>query len=101
MVSVGACPHADLLPPGPMRREMKNILARASIGISELKLNPSAAIERADGPVAILNRNKPVAYLIPAADWEAICDRLDDAELADIIRSRAGETPVSTKLDDL
>jgi antitoxin StbD len=80
---------------------MKNILASASIGISELKANPSAAIHRADGPVAILNRNTPVAYLIPAADWEAICERLDDAALADIIRSRAGETPVSTKLDDL
>lgn len=80
---------------------MENILARASIGISELKLNPSAAIERADGPVAILNRNKPVAYLIPAAAWEAICERLEDAELADVIRSRAGETPVGVKLDDL
>ncbi|WP_150578001.1 type II toxin-antitoxin system Phd/YefM family antitoxin [Pandoraea aquatica] len=80
---------------------MKIILASASIGISELKSNPSAAINRADGPVAILNRNTPVAYLIPAADWETICERLDDADLADIIRSRAGETPVSTKLDDL
>ncbi len=80
---------------------MKNILARASIGISELKSNPSAAINRADGPVAILNRNTPVAYLIPASDWEAICERLDDAQLAEIIRSRAGETPVRTKLDDL
>lgn len=84
-----------------MRCHMKNILARASIGISELKSNPSAAIHRADGPVAILNRNTPVAYLVPAADWEAICERLDDAELADLIRSRACETPVSTQLDDL
>ncbi|WP_240756342.1 type II toxin-antitoxin system prevent-host-death family antitoxin [Pandoraea sp. XY-2] len=48
-----------------------------------------------------MNRNTPVAYLVPAADWEAICERLDDAELADLIRSRASETPVSTQLDDL
>src|SRR3546814_5926902 len=35
--------------------------------ISELKKNPSAAIRAADGaPVAILNRNTPEAYLVPA-----------------------------------
>lgn len=80
---------------------MESILARASIGISELKVNPMAAIEQADGPVAILNRNKPVAYLIPASEWEAICERLEDAELAEIILSRADEEVVSVKLEDL
>ncbi|WP_322052500.1 type II toxin-antitoxin system Phd/YefM family antitoxin [Paraburkholderia bannensis] len=82
---------------------MESILARASIGISELKMNPMAAIEQADGPVAILNRNKPVAYLIPASEWEAICDRLEDIELAEIARSRMndGDETVSVKLEDL
>ncbi|NLP60972.1 type II toxin-antitoxin system Phd/YefM family antitoxin [Paraburkholderia sacchari] len=80
---------------------MESILARASIGISELKMNPMAAIEKADGPVAILNRNKPVAYLVPASEWEAICDRLEDIELAEIVKSRAGEEVVSVKLEDL
>jgi antitoxin StbD len=80
---------------------MESILARASIGISELKVNLMAAIEQADGPVAILNRNKPVAYLIPACEWEAICERLEDAELAEIVRSRANDEVVSVKLEDL
>ncbi|CAB3780471.1 Antitoxin YafN [Paraburkholderia caffeinitolerans] len=80
---------------------MESILARVSIGISELKMNPMAAIEKADGPVAILNRNKPVAYLVPASEWEAICDRLEDIELAEIVKSRAGEEVVSVKLEDL
>jgi antitoxin StbD len=80
---------------------MENILARASIGISELKLNPTAAIERANGPVAILNRNKPVAYLIPASAWEAICERLEDLELAEIVKARSGETPMSVKFENL
>lgn len=80
---------------------MQKILAGASIGISELKMNPSAAIEAADGPVAVLNRNSPVAYLVPAAAWERICDVLDDVELAAIARERAGEKPVNVKLDDL
>jgi antitoxin StbD len=80
---------------------MESILARASIGISELKVNPTATIEKAQGPVAVLNRNKPVAYLIPAAIWEAICERLEDAELAKIVKERAGEKAVSVKLEDL
>ncbi|WP_414441134.1 type II toxin-antitoxin system Phd/YefM family antitoxin [Burkholderia sp. 22PA0106] len=80
---------------------MENILARTSIGISELKVNPTAVIEQADGPVAVLNRNKPVAYLIPAAEWEVICERLEDAELAQIVRARQAEPSVSVHLEDL
>jgi antitoxin StbD len=80
---------------------MKSILARASVDISELKANPNAAIEQADGPVAVLNRNKPVAYLIPAHEWEAICERLEDFELTEIVRSRSGEKTVNVKLRDL
>ncbi len=80
---------------------MENILARASIGISELKVNPTATIEKAQGPVAVLNRNKPVAYLIPAAIWEAVCERIEDIELAKIVKERAGEKAVSVKLENL
>ncbi|VWB24875.1 prevent-host-death family protein [Burkholderia stagnalis] len=87
--------------PGAEGDLMESILARASIGISELKINPTAAIERADGPVAVLNRNKPVAYLIPAEEWEAICDRLEDIELAKIVMERRGEKSVSVNLEDL
>ncbi|KKJ04228.1 type II toxin-antitoxin system Phd/YefM family antitoxin [Burkholderia gladioli] len=80
---------------------MEVILARTSIGISELKVNPTAAIEQADGPVAVLNRNRPVAYLVPADAWEAICDKLEDIELAEIVRARAGQKAVSVNLEDL
>jgi PHD/YefM family antitoxin component YafN of YafNO toxin-antitoxin module len=51
--------------------------------------------------LGIENRNRPAAYLIPAVEWEAICDRLEDIELAEIVRSRSGETAVSVKLEDL
>ncbi|MDB5831448.1 MAG: type toxin-antitoxin system prevent-host-death family antitoxin [Caballeronia sp.] len=68
------------------------IHATQSVGISELKLNPTAVIEGADGgAVAILNRNKPVAYLLPADQYEALLDRLEDYELADIVRARQNE----------
>jgi antitoxin StbD len=78
------------------------ILADASISISELKKNPSAAIEAAGAfPIAILNRNTPSAYLVPAAAWEALMDRLDDIELAEIVRQRSDEKGVEVRIEDL
>ena len=68
---------------------MEPILASTSVGISELKANPSAVLESsADMPVAILNRNKPVGYLMSAKAWEAICDQLEDVELCRIADER-------------
>ncbi len=78
------------------------LLAPSGISISDLKKNPSAAIAAAEGfPVAILNRNRPAAYLVPAEMWEDILDRLDDIELCEIVRERAGEVGVKVDLADL
>ena len=78
------------------------LLAPSGISISDLKKNPSAAIAAAEGaPVAIHNRNRPAAYLIPAETWEAILDRLDDIELTEIVRERAGEVGIPVDLADL
>ena len=78
------------------------ILAPAGVSISDLKKNPSAVIEAAEGfPVAILNRNVPAAYLIPAKAWEALMDRLEDIELAEIVRERANEVGIKVNLEDL
>jgi antitoxin StbD len=82
--------------------KLDQVLADASISISELKKNPSAVIEAANGfPVAILNRNTPSAYLVPAAAWEALMDHLDNLELVELIRQREHEEPVRVSLDDL
>lgn len=83
---------------------MDAILADASVGISELKANPNAVLEEADGmPIAILNRNKPVAYLLPAEAWEAICDALEDLELKRVAEERRndGKAPIRVTPDDL
>ncbi|MBJ7441107.1 MAG: type II toxin-antitoxin system Phd/YefM family antitoxin [Sphingopyxis sp.] len=80
----------------------KLLLADYGISISELKKNPSAAIRAADGaPVAILNRNTPEAYLVPAEAWEEIMDALDDMRLAEIVRERAGQEEIEVAIDDL
>lgn len=82
--------------------KIEPILAPAAVSISELKKNPSAAIEAAEGfPVAILNRNKPAAYLVPAKAWEELMDRLEDIELAEIVRERQGQRRVKMRLEDL
>ena len=82
--------------------KLEPILADSGVSISDLKKNPSAVIEAAHGfPVAILNRNKPAAYLIPASAWEAILDRLDDIELARIVKEREGQEEIEVSIDDL
>ena len=61
---------------------MESVLAECSASISELKKNPSALIEQSDGePIAILNHNKPTAYLIPAETYEAILEKIEDHQL--------------------
>ena len=81
---------------------IESIHAGSSVSISDLKKNPTAVIAAAGGfPVAVLNRNTPAAYLVPAAAWEELLDRLDDLELAEIVRSRAGEVGIPVDIADL
>lgn len=81
---------------------MQRIHARSSINISELKKNPSAVINQAQGePVVILNHNRPTAYLLPAATFEAMMDALDDLDLVRLVRERQDETTVKVTLDEL
>ncbi len=83
---------------------MDAILAPSSVGISELKANPTAVLEASgDQPVAILNRNKPVGYLLTAAAWEKIQDLLEDREILKIAEARMtdGKKPVRVSLDEL
>jgi antitoxin StbD len=82
--------------------KIEPILAPAGISISELKKNPTAAIAAAEGfPLAILNRNTPAAYLVPADAWEAILDRLDDIDLARIVKERENDPVIRVSLDDI
>jgi antitoxin StbD len=78
------------------------LLADSGVSISTLKKNPLAVIEAAGGfPIAVLNRNTPAAYLVPAAAWEALMERLDDIELAEIVSNRAEEIGIPVNIDDL
>jgi antitoxin StbD len=52
-------------------------------------------------PVAILNRNEPAFYCVPAEIYENMMDRLEDLELLQLVKERQGEESVSVNLDDL
>ena len=80
------------------------ILADLCVGISELKKNPAAVIAAArEQQVAILNRNKPVAYVISPQVWEHICDVFEDLKDGEVARERLGEREeaIPVSLDDL
>ncbi len=81
---------------------METILTDISISITELKRNPSAAIEAAGGEsVAVLVHNRPSAYLVPAGTYQSLLGRLEDLELAELVRSRVSERRVKVGLDEL
>ena len=83
---------------------MESVLANCSASISELKKNPTALIEQSDGePIAILNHNRPTAYLIPAETYEALLEKIEDYQLGVIVNERQHEkiSAVEVTLDEL
>ena len=80
------------------------ILASTTASISGLKKNPMATVAAGEGfPVAILNRNEPTFYCVPAKAYEALMDKLEDVELNALADARLedGKRLVKVKLDEL
>ncbi len=83
---------------------MKRVLADCFASISELKKNPTALLKVSTGaPIAILNHNKPTAYLVPAETYEWIMEKLDDIELTATVEMRRSEKAdaIEVSLDGL
>ena len=81
-----------------------HILAETTASVSELKRNPMATVAAGEGfPVAILNRNEPAFYCIPAKAYEELMNRLEDIELNALADARLkdGKAPVRVTLDEL
>jgi antitoxin StbD len=78
------------------------ILADACVGISALKKNPAAVIAAArEQQVAILNRNRPVAYVISPEVWEQICDLVEEVQDAQLVRRVLEEEDDEVEVTDL
>ncbi len=81
---------------------VKTILAETTTSISELKKNPMAVVEQGEGfPVAVLNRNQPAFYCVPAEAYEALMDKLEDVELAKLVAERANEKEIEVDINEL
>jgi antitoxin StbD len=78
------------------------ILTETTASVSELKKNPMGTVAAGEGmPVAILNRNAPAFYCVPAKAYEALMERLEDLELNSIANARAGQKVIKVTLDEL
>ena len=85
-----------------MKSGVQRVEADYAVSVSELKKSPSAVLNDARGmPVAVLNHNRVMAYMVPADTYEAMLERLDDMALADIVKSRNDEIGVAVTLDEL
>jgi antitoxin StbD len=68
---------------------MDTLLSPRSVSVTELKRNYANILSQADDePVAVLNHNRPEAYLVPAPFFERLLQHLEDLEDAKLVRER-------------
>mgnify|MGYP002633525816 FL=1 len=80
------------------------VLTEIAVSISEHKKNPMATVSAGDGmAVAVLNRNEPAFYCVPAKAYEQLMDLVEDLELDRLTDSRLadGQEPVRVSLNAL
>ncbi len=78
------------------------ILTEVTTSISELKANPMKVALSADGePVAVLKRNKPAFYCIPAKTYESLMDYIEDRDIMAIAEVRKNEENIKIDINDL
>lgn len=79
-----------------------HVFTKTTASVSELKRNPMRTVAAGEGfPVAILNRNEPAFYCIPAKAYEALLERLEDLELNAIAGARAGQPIIKVRPDEI
>jgi len=78
------------------------ILSDTIASISDLKKNPMEVVADGGGfPVAILNRNQPAFYCVPAKAYEALIDKLEDLDLNLIANARSDQERIRVTIDEL
>ena len=78
------------------------IHARMTASITELKKSPMDTVLAGKGElVAILNRNTPAFYCVPADLYETMMEQLEDLELNKIADARANQKRIRVNIDDL
>jgi antitoxin StbD len=82
---------------------MNNIIhSRFVASVSDLKKNPMEVVNNGFGEaVAILNRNNPAFYCVPADMYERLMDLIEDKELLKLAEEAQTEETVKVSIDDL
>lgn len=81
---------------------MDLVLANVAVSVTELKRNFAGVLREAgDAPVAVLNHNRPEAYLLSAKRYEQLMDYLEDLEDAKLIMERRNQPTIKVDLDEL
>lgn len=81
---------------------MDTIYSNITVSVTELKRNFVGVMRQADDcPVAILNHNRPEAYLLPAAHYERLIAHMEDLEDTKLVQERANGPFVEVAVDDL
>lgn len=80
---------------------MNPVLADYAVSVTELKRNYASIIDEATDAVAVLNHNKPEAYLIPASRYEELMEYLEDLQDIQTVQQRMNGEVVKVSLDDL
>lgn len=82
---------------------MNNIIhSRFVASVSELKKNPMEVVSNGFGEaVAILNRNNPAFYCVPADMYERLMDLVEDRELIKLAEQVDTEETLRVSLNDL
>ena len=81
---------------------MDTLLSPRSVSVTELKRNYASILLAAEEePVAVLNHNRPEAYLVPAAFFERLLLQLEDLEDAKLVRERMNGPFIDVSPDEL
>ncbi len=81
---------------------MHHLYASQAVSVTELKRRYAAVVAEAEGAaVAVLNNNRPEAYLVPAKAYERLMERLEDLEDSLLVLERRDENFVEVTLEDL
>lgn len=76
--------------------------SRFVASVSDLKKNPMQVVNNGFGEaVAILNRNNPAFYCVPADMYEQMMDLIEDKELLKLAKQVEDEPNIKVSINDL
>ena len=81
---------------------MEAIHADMTVSVTELKRNFASVLATAQNtPIAVLNHNKPEAYLLSARHYQNLMDMLEDLYDKRIVEERMDGPFVEVTIDEL